>query len=271
MRVDLLRCSDLFDARVVHDDHAIGYFERLFLVVRDEDAGHVDFVVQAANPLAKLLAHLRIERAERLVKQQHAGLRRERPRQRDTLPLAARQLRGIAVLQRFEADQMQHLVDALANQLARRFAHLESIRDVLRDGHVPEQRVVLEDETNFAIARRLLGDVLAVADDGPGVGDFESRDDAQQRRLAGSRRSEQREQLAVRNVEADALERRKAAELLRNTIDGDAHERSSFVPSAADLTRAASALSTPTLASSVSSATSVSSDATANEPGKLYS
>ncbi len=172
--------------RVVHDHHPVGDLECLFLIVRDEDAGHVDFVVEATNPLPQFLTHLRIERAERLVQQQHARLRRERPRQRDALALAARQLRRIAVLQRFEPDQPQHLLDPLANQLLRRLAHLESIRDVLCNGHVPEQRVVLEDETNFAMARRFVGDVFAVTDHCPRIGDFEPRDDAQQRRLAGS-------------------------------------------------------------------------------------
>src|SRR2546422_8172294 len=37
------------------------------LVVGDEHAGHVDLVVQATEPLAQLLAHLGVERAERLV------------------------------------------------------------------------------------------------------------------------------------------------------------------------------------------------------------
>ena len=110
---DLLRRSDLLDAPVIHDDDPIGDLERLLLVVRDEDAGHVDFVVQATEPLAKLLAHLGVERAEGLVEQQHAGLSGERARQRDPLPLPARQLRRVAILQRLQANQVQQLVDAL--------------------------------------------------------------------------------------------------------------------------------------------------------------
>ena len=35
-------------------------------------------------------------------------------------------------------------------------------RDVLEDGHVPEERVVLKDEADAALARRAIADVLAV-------------------------------------------------------------------------------------------------------------
>ena len=74
----------------------VGHLEGLFLVVRDEDAGHVDLVVQPAQPLPQLLPHLGVEGAERLVEQQHLRLGRQRPRQGHALPLAAGELRRIA-------------------------------------------------------------------------------------------------------------------------------------------------------------------------------
>ena len=36
---NLLWRTDLFDPPLVHDDHAVGHFERFFLIVRHEDAG----------------------------------------------------------------------------------------------------------------------------------------------------------------------------------------------------------------------------------------
>ncbi len=65
----------------------------LFLVVGDEQRGDVQLVVQAAQPAAQLLAHLGVERAERLVEQQHARLDGERAGERDALALAAGKLR----------------------------------------------------------------------------------------------------------------------------------------------------------------------------------
>ena len=75
--------------------------------MRDEHAGHVQFIVQAAQPAAQLLAYLGVERAERLVQQQHARLHRQRAGQRDTLALAAGKLGGIAVGQPVELHQFQ--------------------------------------------------------------------------------------------------------------------------------------------------------------------
>jgi hypothetical protein len=62
--------------------------------VGDEDAGDVDLVVQPPQPAPQLLAHLGVERAERLVEQQHLRLDRQRAGQRHALALAAGELEG---------------------------------------------------------------------------------------------------------------------------------------------------------------------------------
>jgi hypothetical protein len=96
MRIDGVGCADLLDTAVVHHHHAVGHLECLFLVVGDEHAGHVQLVVQAAQPAPQFLAHFGIECAERFVEQQHLGLDGQRARQRDALPLSARELVRVA-------------------------------------------------------------------------------------------------------------------------------------------------------------------------------
>ena len=95
--VEVARRADLLDPAVVHHHDLLGDVHRLLLVVGDEDRRHVDLVVQAAQPDAQVLAHARVERAERLVEQQHLGLDRERPGERHALALAAGELRRVAV------------------------------------------------------------------------------------------------------------------------------------------------------------------------------
>ena len=56
-----------------------------------------DLLVQPAQPLAQLGADLRVQRAERLVEQQHARLDGQRARQRHPLALAAGELVGVAL------------------------------------------------------------------------------------------------------------------------------------------------------------------------------
>ena len=45
-----VRRADLFDTAWVHHHDPVGHFKRLFLIVRDEHAGHVDLVVQLPQP-----------------------------------------------------------------------------------------------------------------------------------------------------------------------------------------------------------------------------
>ena len=79
--IDLFRRAHLLPPAVVHQHHAVGHFQRFFLVVGDEDRGDVQLVVEPAQPAAQLLAHLGVQRAEGLVEQQHPRLDRQRPGQ----------------------------------------------------------------------------------------------------------------------------------------------------------------------------------------------
>ena len=117
--VDLAGRADLLDTALVHHHHPVGDFERFFLIVGDEDRGHVDLVMQRAQPLPQFLAHLGVERAERLVEQQNARLDRQRTRQRDALALAAGQLARIAAGKPVELHQIEQFLDAGADRRLR--------------------------------------------------------------------------------------------------------------------------------------------------------
>ena len=80
---------------------------RLVDVVRHEDDGLPELLLQPAELLLEPAADDRVDRTERLVHQQHRRIRGERPGHADPLPLAAGELMGIAVavLVRVEADE----------------------------------------------------------------------------------------------------------------------------------------------------------------------
>ena len=82
--------------------------------MRDEHRRRVRLVVQPPQPDAQLGAHARVERAERLVEQQHLRLGRERAGERHALPLAAGELRRIAVAEALQLHELEQLVDARA-------------------------------------------------------------------------------------------------------------------------------------------------------------
>jgi hypothetical protein len=213
---------------------------------------------------------LGVEGAERLVQQEHLGLDGERAGQRDALALAARELVGVAVGDPVELHQLQqlhHLGADLVLRGARRLGpHPQAEGHVLEDAHVAEQRVMLEHEADLALAHVDMGRVLAVEQHGAAVGHLEPGDDAQQRRLARPRRSEQRDQLAGADVEVEVVADDRLAEALVQVAHLDAHSLLSWTFSAA-LTRC----STTNFSTSVTSASPASSEATANEAANWYS
>ena len=126
------------------------------------------------------------------------GCGRQRAGQGDALPLPAGELRRAASAPGLPAGPA-----AAARARARRprrfgrLPHAQAEGDVLEDGHVPEQRVVLEDEADVALADGGVGDVLVAGRARvPASADLQAGDDAQQRRLARARRAEQGEQRA---------------------------------------------------------------------------
>src|SRR5205814_6263575 len=104
---------------------------------------------------------------------------------------------------------------------ARDTAPADPIGDVLPRGHVPEEGVLLEQEPaapplGLETHARAVPDLVAAADGGV-VGPQQARDRAQRARLAGARRTGQRDALAGRDLQREVeLERaQRMAQLSR--------------------------------------------------------
>ncbi len=154
-----------------------------------------------------LLAELQVERAERLVQQEHPRLVHDRAGERDALPLAAGELRRLAGAVAPEAHHAEGFFGARAALPFVDLLHHEPVLDVLLHRHVREERVVLEDRVHRAVVRRQPGHVLAGELDRALVGRLEAGDHPQRRGLARSRRPEHREELARRDLEVDRVDR----------------------------------------------------------------
>src|SRR5262245_60075891 len=182
-------------------------------VVRDHADGRA-FAVQLAQEVHDRLAVPRVEVAGRLVGEEDRGFARERAGDRDALLLPAGELRRVVVHPVRHADALERVQRGLAAFVA---AHALAVGerplDVLQHGQVADQVEGLEDEadalvphfgTRGAAERR---DVLAVEQVlalGRRVEEAEQREE---RRLAAARRAGDREELALRDVEVDAVER----------------------------------------------------------------
>ena len=86
---ELSRRGELFDATSIEHGDPVSEGECLLLIVRDEDRGEAKLVVDLAEGHSQFTSHLRVERAERLVKQKDVRFSRERAGKGNALTLSA--------------------------------------------------------------------------------------------------------------------------------------------------------------------------------------
>ena len=162
--------------------------------MRDVDERDPDLVLDPLQLELHLLAELQVERAERLVEQQHARVVHERAPERDPLLLAARELPRLPLREAGEADELEHLGHAALELALRDALPLEPEGDVVLDRHVREERVALEDGVHVPLVRREADHVLVAEEDAALGRLLETADHAQRRRLPAAGRAEQREE-----------------------------------------------------------------------------
>ncbi len=74
----------------VHDEHVVRDMPDDAEVVRNEEIGEAEFVLQVGNEVQHLRLHRDVERRNRLVGDDQRGIQHQRPRDRDALALPAR-------------------------------------------------------------------------------------------------------------------------------------------------------------------------------------
>ena len=204
--VEPLRLVHLEDLAVAHDGNSLAERHRLHLVVGDIDRCHAEPRVQLGQRGAHRHAELRVEVGERLVHEERLGLPRDRAAHGYALSLAAGELRRPSLEHGLQAEQRGHLVDAPADLLLGRSAHLEAVPEVLPDRHVRVERVILEDHRDVSVAWREVRHV-APADRDDAVGHFlQAGDHSQQGRLAAARGADEHDELPIRNLQADVVD-----------------------------------------------------------------
>ncbi len=230
--IDVVGRADLFDLALAHDDDAVGKLQRFLLVVSDEDGGVAGAIVKLAQPAAQFLADLGIERAEGFVEQQDARLDRHGAGQCHTLALAAGKLVRIALFEPRKLDHIEEVRDALADlglgRAAGGGANLQAEADVLGHRHMPEQGVMLEHEADIAILHGMMRGIFRAEEDLAVGWKIQPCDQPQERRLAGTGRTKQRDQFAGRDFQRHVVQRGEAVEFLADIVDANFHRAGAF-------------------------------------------
>jgi hypothetical protein len=186
--------------------------------VGDAQCGEPEIADQRLQPGARLVPQLRIEVGQRFVQQDHRRFVDQCAGDRHTLLLAAGELVRIALAEVREPQAPQRVLDAAIDLRALDAAQAQPVGDVVEDRLVRPQRIGLEDEAEAALLDRELDAALRIeqrpiADrDAPLVRTLQTRDTAQQCRLAAARRAEQCDDVAGDRAERDGLENLVAAE-----------------------------------------------------------
>ena len=212
--------AHLHDLAVVHDAEPLAEGHGLLLVVRDDDEGHTEALLDVEQLELGVLAQLLVERRERLIEQQQLGALDQRARQRHALALPAGQLVRLARPVAAHLHDVEDLAHLAADGVAPEPLLLETEGHVLLHAHVREQRVGLEHHVDRTLVRRDCAHVHAVDIDAARTRALEARQHPQQRGLARSRAAEQAEDLAAPDVERHLVHGREVAELLGDAGPG---------------------------------------------------
>ena len=174
--------------------------------MRDVDHGGADLAMDALDLDLHLLAQILVERAQRLVEQEHIRIENEAARERDTLLLTAGQLARIPVGKAAEPHEIKHLVDARLHVPLGEAAHLQGKDHVLRRRHMREQRVVLEHDTDIALIGLAECEIVSSELDDPACRILESGNHQQRRRLAGAARPQECDEFSALDIDRDIVD-----------------------------------------------------------------
>ena len=213
--VDLLGRADLLDLAVVHDDDPVGHRQRLLLVVRDVERGDAEPVLQFAQLDPHLGAQLGVEVRERLVEQQHRSARRRwrAPARRAaagrptvSMPGARRMAASARGRARARPSPRSRLPAACAPATRRRRCRTPSCAARSRRTGTPSTAPRFSAGTLTRSARRNRPSCRR-SRIAPRARRLQPGDRAQRGGLAAARGAEQRQLLARRDGEADAVRR----------------------------------------------------------------
>ena len=187
----------------------------------DEHEGDPDLLLESAQLHLHLFAQSLVQCAQGLVQQQHLGLLDQRPRERDPLPLPSGELIGASFSESFQLDEREGARDHLVELCLGKLLPAQTVGQVLPHVQMRKDGVALKHHVHRPAIRRHRRHRLSVDEHFSFRRRLESREYAQQSRLATPRGSEEREELSFVHFDVDVSKRRYSSETLGDVANLD--------------------------------------------------
>ncbi|MCY1355165.1 hypothetical protein D9M69_415760 [compost metagenome] len=163
--VEFARRSHLLDDPIIEDCDTVRHGQCFGLVMGDVHHRDAQPLVQAFDLVLHLLAQILVERPQGLVHQHQLGLENQRASKGNSLLLPTGELTWCPIALVLHFHHRQRRIDPLFNFRLGYFSYGQWIGQVLRNGHVRKQRIVLKDHAYPTLVRCQLVDELAIEAD----------------------------------------------------------------------------------------------------------
>jgi hypothetical protein len=219
--LQLLRRVEDDDLAAVHDRDAVADL-RLVHVVRGHEDRRPLGLLQRPDVAPDRAARLWVQADRRLVEEQHARRVHQAAGDLQAPAHAAGERHHGLVAPVAQVDHLQHLGNALPDEVLLHAVQLGVQPEVLLGGQVAVERGVLEDETDVSAHIVAVGDDVEATDArGPGRGPGQGAEHVDRRALAGAVGAEEAEDLARRDRERHAAHGVDLAVGLGEVVDVD--------------------------------------------------
>jgi len=151
---DFRRAAHLFHPAFMQDHDLRSQSHRFVDIVCDIDERNPHSFLYGDDFVYEPGAGLPVHRRKRFIKKDYRRIGRQRASQSSALLLTSGHILWIPISHVFDLEQTQHRLRTFAARWARNTFVLYAVSDVLRRGHVREQRIILKDISDASLLNR---------------------------------------------------------------------------------------------------------------------